>query len=144
MTDAVPHHPAPHRRRARNAALLAGLAAGPAAWLIQMSVNYGISSHGCYPADEPLRALTSGSALAVILAVTIVAIVLSFAAALLSYGNWRRTRAEAGGETPETIEAGEGRTRFLALWGTFAGAGFTVALLFNLIGILGVPPCGYS
>lgn len=144
MTDAAPRHPAPHRHRARNATLLACLAAGPVVWLIQMSINYGISSHGCYPAAEPLARLPSGAVWTVIIAITIVAIMISLAAALLSYRNWRMTRAEAGGDTPETIEAGEGRTRFLSLWGAFAGTGFAVALLFNLIGILGVPPCGYS
>ena len=78
-----------------------------------------------------------------VLAITVLAIAVAAAAAVFSFGLWRRTRAEAAGAASDLIEAGEGRTRFLSLWGAMSGAGFAIALLFSLIALFGVPPCGY-
>ena len=143
MTDThQPHHPAPHRHRATWTLGFALLAA-PMAWLIQTSANYGLSSHACYPAAEPLHMMTASWQWPAVLAINIIAILLAAAAALIAFGTWRRTREEAAGDAPEVLEAGEGRTRFLSLWGSLAGAGFTIATLFSLIALMGVPPCGY-
>jgi hypothetical protein len=119
------------------------LLAAPLAWLIQTSANYGLSSHACYPGAEPLHAMTAAWQWPAVLLITLGAMLLAAAAALIAFTAWRRTRQEAAGDVPEVLEAGEGRTRFLSLWGTMTGAGFTIALLFSLIALLGVPPCGY-
>ena len=39
------------------------------------------------------------------------------------------------------LEAGEGRTRFLAVCGLMSALGFAAAILFNTIAVLTVPPC---
>jgi hypothetical protein len=137
-----PLHPAPHRRYAGRALGFALLAA-PLAWLVQTSANYGLASHACYPAAEPLHMMTGDWQWPVVLVVNIAAIVLATVAALIAFFTWRRTREEAAGEVPALIEAGEGRTRFLSLWGSLTGAGLAIGLLFSLIALLGVPPCGY-
>ena len=138
----APHHPAPHRHRA-GWVLVFAMGAAPLAWLAQTSINYGIASHACYPASEPLLAQLSQWPWPAVIIINLASIAIAAAAAFTAYGLWRRTRQEASGDAPETLEAGEGRTCFLALWGAMASTGFTVALLFSLIGILGVPPCGY-
>lgn len=145
-TSSVPLHPAPHRHRAHPAGLALGLLIGPVAWLAQTAVNYGFASHACFPAEEPfLLPLGSGGGLFTLnLAVNIAAIVLVFAAGAVAYRNWRATRRELEGHAYAVFEAGEGRTRFLALWGMLTSAVFAAALVFNLVAILGVPPCGYS
>jgi hypothetical protein len=40
------------------------------------------------------------------------------------------------------LEIGEGRTRFLALSGMLASGLFFAAVVFNVIGLIFVPPCG--
>lgn len=137
-----PHHPAPHRNRA-SWTLGFALVAAPLAWLIQTSANYGLSSHACYPADEPLLSMQASWPWPAALIITLVAIATAAGALLVAFAAWRQTRGEATGEAPDLIEAGEGRTRFLSMWGTMTGVGFTIALIFSLIALLGVPPCGY-
>jgi len=144
MTDTgQPQHPAPHRHRA-SWTLGFALVAAPLAWLVQTSANYGLSSHACYPADEPMHSLQAQWPWSVDLIITISAMLLACAAALIAFATWQRTRREATGDARKLIEAGEGRTRFLSMWGTMTGAGFTLALVFGLIALLGVPPCGYQ
>src|SRR3546814_4823219 len=48
-------HPAPHRDRASSRGLLLALAASPAGWIVQLVLDYGLSSFACYPGDTPLR-----------------------------------------------------------------------------------------
>jgi len=139
----VPRHPAPHRHRA-GAALVFALLAAPLAWLVQTSVNYGVASHACYPAAEPLPAMLAQWPWPLVTAVNILSLVVAVAGVATACRNWQLTRSEASGDIGQSLEAGEGRTRFLLLWGTLASAGFAIALLFSLIAILGVPPCGYA
>jgi hypothetical protein len=55
--------------------------------------------------------------------------------------NWSATRRERGGNSTHLIELGEGRTRFLAMCGMLAGAGFVVAILFSSVSLLLSPLC---
>ena len=68
-------------------------------------------------------------------------ITLSLAAALLSWRSWKATREEHPGGADALLEAGEGRTRFLAACGMMNAIGFAAAILFTLIAVLTVPPC---
>jgi len=138
----LPHHPAPHRHRA-GPALGFALLAAPLAWLAQTSANYGLSSHACYPAAEPLHAMIANWQWPAVLAVNLTAIAFAALSGAIAFRTWRRTREEAAGDLCKLVEAGEGRTRFLSLWGTLTGTGFAIALLFSLIALMGVPPCGY-
>lgn len=138
----APHHPAPHRHRG-GPVLAFILLAAPVAWLIQTSVNYAVASHACYPASEPRLGLTEQWPWLAVTAITLIGLAVALAAATMGYRAWRLTRAEASGNLGTTLEAGEGRTRFLSLWGTMTSCGFAVALVFSLIAIGGVPPCGY-
>jgi hypothetical protein len=136
-------HPAPHRDRAELSALAFGLAGAPFAWALQLFVNYGIASRVCFPGAIPqLSAIGTSSAWFTILVVELVALAVSVLAAVISYGSWRATRHEAAGETSHMVEAGEGRTRFLALWGLLTSVGFAIAIMFSLVGLFVVPLCG--
>jgi hypothetical protein len=54
----------------------------------------------------------------------------------------RRTRGAVSSRQEELVEAGEGRTRFLAVWGIWTGVWFAIAILFNTIAVFAVPTCG--
>lgn len=139
----APHHPAPQRHRA-GWVLVFVSGAAPLAWLAQTSINYGLASHACYPAGEPFPAMRADWPWSAVFVINLASIAIAAIAALTAYHLWSNARGEASGNASQTPEAGEGRTRFLALWCTMASTGFTVALLFSLVAILEVPPCGYS
>lgn len=137
-------HPAPQRERVGLAALAFGLAAPPLAWAGQLVTNYAIASHVCFPGGQPLAGLAveAHPAWLVLLIVELLALAIAVSAGGVAYASWRSTRKEAEGETSHMFEKGEGRTRFLALWGLITSVGFVIAIGFSLIGLFVVPLCG--
>ncbi|HVI29915.1 hypothetical protein [Hansschlegelia sp.] len=145
VLDAYPvEHPAPHAHHARIEWLAAALFTAPAAWFLQLCAVYALGSHACYPRAAPLQAAlpgwewTWGASLAINLAT----LVLAVAATAFSYWIWRQTRGESEGGHHHAVEAGEGRTRFLAVFGLWSGVWFALAILFDTIALMGVPLCG--
>jgi hypothetical protein len=148
MADAPAHiatiaHPAPHRDRAALAELAFALAAAPLAWGAQLVIGYGVASHVCFAESAPRAASLSWAGAVPLLVVELIAIVVATVSAAVAYRLWRATREEASGGTRAMVEAGRGRTRFLALWGLMTSLGFLGAIVFSLIGLLVVPLCGY-
>ena len=141
ITDTV--EPAPHDQRVGPAALLLALIGGPAAWIVQHLVQYGLTSYACYPGRTPRDEVLPGFGWvwSTSLAFNIAALLLALAAAAAAYRNWCLTREEHRGGAGELVEAGEGRTRFLSLWGILAGLGFALAIAFNMIALFVVPLC---
>jgi hypothetical protein len=135
----------PARARISQAALLFGVLGAPAAWAVQLWSKYSLNSHACFPgsipfispAPETLRWLWP-----LLLAVDIAALAIGMAAVLVSYRNWIETQDEHRGNAEALAEIGEGGTRFFALWGMIGGAAFSLAILFDLIGVLVLPLCG--
>jgi hypothetical protein len=145
MTDSVPQqHPSPHRGRVGLSAQLSGLAAGPAAWIAQLIVDYGLSSYACFPKDAP-RLVSPPPGWAGehlwLLAINLACLALAGAGFASAYGGWRLTRAEKRGDAHEMLEIGEGRARFLAICGMLGCGVFAAAILFDTLPILGVPAC---
>ncbi|WP_297296033.1 hypothetical protein [uncultured Methylovirgula sp.] len=134
-------HPAPRRGTISTALLFLGLFAGPVVWGLQLVINFALASHACFPDGAPLAAPAWHSAWGVILLLNLFAAVVALAGAALSYQHWQATRMEHHGDASHAIEAGEGRTRFLALWGVMTGLGFLAAILFNTIALFMVPQC---
>jgi hypothetical protein len=146
MADADPiavAHPAPHRDRVRLTMLAVSLVAAPLAWATQLWVSYALASQVCFPSSRPgpSAAIELGTAWLTLFLVDLVALAVTIAAMTMSYSSWRSTRGEAAGDTRHMFEAGEGRTRFLALWGLLTAAGFIIAILFGLVGLFVVPLC---
>jgi hypothetical protein len=135
-------HPAPHRDRVSLWILAFGAAGGPVAWVLRLVVNYGLASHACFPGDA-LRTSPPGPdwLWPALIAVDIAALEISVAAGLVSYAIWQATRREFAGDVRDVIDIGEGRTRFLALWGMMTGIGFSAATLFDLVMLGVLRPC---
>ena len=145
MTSGYPQtHPSPHRGRTRLVLLLLSLAAGPAGWIAQLVVGYGLANYACYPDSRPqLHAPPPGWAgeNLWLVALNLACLVVCAAGFLLAAAAWRRTRDEKPGNAQHLLETGEGRTRFLAVCGMLATAVFAAAILVNTVTILGVPSC---
>lgn len=111
--------------------LLVAVALGPAAWITQLAVGYGLSSYACFPRDAPQESTPppgwSGET-GLLLIINLACLVISLASLTLIAGLLRSA-------PPKT------RTHFLAVCGLYAGVGFAIAILFDTWPILGVPAC---
>jgi hypothetical protein len=136
-------HPAPHRERASVAQLTFGLLAGPAAWFGQLCAGFPLSSWPCFPRDQHVLAPLTGYewTWAAVGIVSLAAVAVSLAAMIVSLRLLRRTSAEVEGDHMDLLEVGSGRTRFLALWGTIAGAAFAVVSTFTGVAFFILPRC---
>ena len=134
-------HPAPHRHRVGAARLLLTLCMAPVAWSVLELTAYGLASHACFPGYEPRMTLAWSWLQPLLLGVGMLALVVGLAGLTASWRSLRRTADEHRGATGELLEVGEGRTRFLAIWGVLAGGAFSTAILFELMALLLVPVC---
>jgi hypothetical protein len=136
-------HPSPHRDQVSVSLLFLGLFAGPVAWGLQLVTNFALASYRCFPSDVPRSSLLPGWqwSSAAILAINVAAAILALAGAAISYWHWQVARREHQGSVRHAVEVGEGRTRFLALWGVMTGLGFFVAIIFNTVAFVMVPQC---
>lgn len=134
-------HPAPARHQASLGSLCFSLAAPPVAWSVQSIAGYGVSSAACFPGDTPRMTPLFADLWPWLLAINAAALVVGVLGILFAYRNWRATRGETGGNSQHLIERGEGRTRFLAMWGLLLGSGFIVATLFSSATLLISPLC---
>jgi hypothetical protein len=146
MTNEVATLPtdAHHRPQRRvGFALAFGLLAGPLAWGAHLIANYALATHACFPGAVPRTAPSPSSdwLLPLLLAIDLTAIAIAAVAALLSYRSWRSERQELAGNAGGVLDIGEGRTRFLSIWGMLTSVGFLTAIAFDVLG-LWVPLCG--
>ncbi|MBW0004466.1 MAG: hypothetical protein JO216_13355 [Hyphomicrobiales bacterium] len=136
-------HPAPHRRRVGLFALAFPVLAPPLAWSAHLVINFSFSSHACYPDGAPLRIPEAGAGWlwSLLLLTDVAGMVIGLAGALVAWRNWKLTSQELAETGPPLAEIGEGRTRFLAMWGVLIGIGFSAATLFDFVGLWVLPIC---
>jgi hypothetical protein len=134
-------HPSPHRAETGLAALLYGLVAGPAAWVVEQLVNATLAQEACFPGTERLATPTIANLHILHAAVLVVAILVSASGAIIALGAWRATKGEQAGGSHTLLSIGEGRSRFMALSGLLTSLGFIVGALFSVPALIFVPAC---
>lgn len=136
-------HPAPHRHLIRIGPLLLGLFGVPFLWGIRLVANYAIASQFCF--EGAVRRYTLPDTLGwiwwMMVAIDLLTIIAGVATALVSYRNWRLTAEENATPNSALIETGEGRTRFLSLWGILVASLFILAALVDLVALCVIPVC---
>ncbi|HWC63384.1 MAG TPA: hypothetical protein VG501_07165 [Rhizomicrobium sp.] len=130
---------APETRNVSFLLLLSGATAAPIFWIGQLMLGYIVSAYRCYPGDHPVPISFAHTLYSTLLSFDIVAVIAALAGGVVSFWCWRHI----GRESREAVNfhVGQGRVRFLALWGIFSSLWFFFAILFNTIGSLTVPPC---
>ena len=94
-------------------------------------LGYGVTAYVCYPGDHPVGlGAGAGRCSRRCWRSTRIALAACAAGALVS---WRGLA--------HACAPGEGRNRFLALWGLMSSLWFFAAILFNVIASVMVPPC---
>ena len=119
-----------------------GILGAPSAWSLQQLINPPLFAHGCYPKDVPhhradlgqrrrrrhggrarrrhhLRPRRTGR----------------------GWRNWGRTRDEKEGSGHHLMEAGDGRSRFMAMVGLICSGLFLLATVFATAILYMVQPC---
>lgn len=134
-------HPSPQRDQVGAWAMWFCILGAPAAWSLQQLVNAPLFEHGCYPKDAPIASPIWANAGGVAVAVEAVAIVVCILAGLTAWRNWRRTRDEKAGSGHHLMEAGDGRSRFMAMVGLICSGLFLLATLFSTGILFMVQPC---
>jgi len=131
----------PEARRPAFLWLLFGCCAAPLFWIGQLVLGYAVAAYACYPGDGPLMT-PPVSLFALLIAFDAIALAACFAGGAVSLSAWLRTRKEEDGGLRRTMHVGEGRSRFLALWGLMSSLWFFFAILFNTIASVLAPLCG--
>jgi hypothetical protein len=118
-----------------------GACGAPIFWLGQMMLGYGVSAVACYSSDHPTT-IASGTVLrTALIAFDAVAIVAALASGIVSYSCWQAVRDEKEGGQRHAFEVGDGRARFMALWGIMSSLWFFSAIVFSTIASVTVPLC---
>jgi hypothetical protein len=141
---ATPHtpHPAPHRERIGVFWLWFGIFAAPVAWNLQLLVATAFSGHLCYPDQYPLGPAQAGFHMSWVLAVIdVTGIMVALIALTVASVNWRRVHQEKEGSGQHLLDAGEGRTRFMAMLGIANSLLFLLALIFASFNLFFFPMC---
>lgn len=131
-------HPAPDRDRVGLGMLMVGLLGAPIIWSLQLLLIYGFASYACAGALQPARPAAEWVQW-LLPVLNVAALLLAALATAASYRNLRRTRHEH--HPRGVMDAGEGRTRFLAIWGIWMGIVFILAIAFNTISAFWVGLC---
>ena len=121
-----------------------GVFGGPAAWSLQLLINYPLMAHACYPGKVPLGAPTSGRAWAIAVTVNALMILVALAAGATAISMWRRSRTQLAEETKGLLENRPARTHFMAYSGMLVSALFLFALIMSAMPLFIVPPCSYG
>lgn len=125
-------------------ALWFGLFGAPAAWSLQLLVNYALVAHACFPKSEPLAAPVVGGLQAIVLGAGFAALAIALAAEATAWRSWRASRHESRGGHGGLLEVGEGRTGFMALGGVLVSGVFLLGIVMNAIPLFLVSPCGLA
>jgi hypothetical protein len=135
--------PAPKRPAMRLRESFFALFGGPLAWFAQLNAGFALASQPCFFNGEhtvvPHRAAdwTEPS----MIASMIIACAIALLSMLISWRTYARTDHVAADDQCRMIEAGVGRTRFLALWGIFLGAGSALATASTAVAFFVLPRC---
>jgi heme/copper-type cytochrome/quinol oxidase subunit 2 len=130
---------APETRSVHFLTLLFGAAAAPIFWVGQLMLGYAVTAYACYPGDHPVQVRYGSALLTTVIVFDIVALIVCAAGGLVSWRSWQAVRADRGHR--HTLHTGEGRDRFLAMWGLLSSLCFFFAILFNTIASVTVTPC---
>jgi hypothetical protein len=142
MSGPAAIHPAPTERALTPPALWFGLFGAPVAWSLQLLASYALVAHGCYPDAEPMTMPVVPGLRTLVLGTGAAALAVAVLAGGSAWRSWRATQREHAGGHESLLEAGEGRTRFMALAGMLLSAVFMLGIVMNVVPLLMLRPCG--
>ncbi len=134
-------HPAPDRGQVGLGVLMPALLGAPAAWSLQHLALYALASLACSGAFHGASGAAQDWLSWVLPLINLGALLAAGLATALAVRILRRTGGEAAEHSGGIMDAGEGRTRFLAIWGIWLGVVFVIAIAFNTISVFWAGLC---
>jgi hypothetical protein len=121
-------------------ALWFGVIAAPLVWFTQLLLNYLVTALACYPAVAPNRLPLYSWSSNLTHVFDALAIVVALAGCWVAYANRQNVRGQV--RPHHALDVFRERARFMAEWGIIFSVGFLIAIIFETIGSVTVPPCG--
>lgn len=128
-------HPAPGKSRVGSTLLLATFLAGFVAWSLQLAATSSIAGLACLEASTRTGDSEIGWSGLGVEVINLAALAIAIGAVVLSGVLIRRTREADPKPEGGVMQAGEGRARFMAVWGLFANLLFSAAIASNTISV---------
>ena len=143
-TGALPitQHSAPQSHRSKVHESSFALFGAPVAWFVQLCSGYAMASQTCFIDGDRswLPAVGLQWTWPTMIAVMLLAVIVSLFALALSCHAYRGTQNQAPGDA-HLMEVTTGRTHFLALWGIVLAAGFSGASAVTSVAFVLLPRC---
>ncbi|MBL1264264.1 hypothetical protein [Candidatus Methylomicrobium oryzae] len=136
-----PFHPSPHREEVGLTSLWIGILGAPLIWMALEMVSSALTASLCKTDTTSIAPQHTDTVWQYLLPINLVAFLLALIAAGVAINNWRKVRHERAGSAHDLLEIGEGRTRFLAMFGLLTSGGFLIALIFSALMLFLVPLC---
>jgi hypothetical protein len=118
---------------------------GPAAWFVELCAGFALATQPCLvdgvPTTQSASLQWAGAATAMLM---VIAVLVALIAAFMAWHAFKRVRSGIRGDEPESMDAGVGRARFLALWGILLGCVFALATAMTAVGFLMLPRCAQA
>lgn len=125
-------------------ALWLAFAAPPAAWVVQLIAGFALATHPCFHQGRAALSIGGIASAPAAMGVQIACFLVAVFGTVLAWRLFRATQAhpqEPDKSTHATLDAGEGRTHFMALCGLIGGALFIASIVFDAPGLYTVPLC---
>jgi hypothetical protein len=100
-----------------------------------------VSAQACYGSNHPTVTDAPGALYTTLIVFDAVAIAVAILGGVVSWMSWNATQGEKSGGAHRALHTGEGRARFMALWGIMSSLWFLGAIVFSTIGSIVVPLC---
>ena len=116
-----------------------GLLAGPIVWSVYFLVGYGLTEFVCKLGLLEFRILGLAALSAIIVGLTLVALLITLYAGFLAYRNWQRMKEDEPDEGQPSWPAEN--SQFMALTGLLLNGLFSLTILVSGIPAFFLPPC---
>jgi hypothetical protein len=134
-------HPSPQRGKVSLGALWFGIWGAPLAWISLELLSYILTTAICNTDSHIALRAHADKVSHYLVPISLIACLIALLAAVTAVHNWRKTRHEKSGSAHQLLEVGEGRTRFLAMFGLLTSSGFIIALFFSSAMLFLIPLC---
>jgi hypothetical protein len=134
-------HPARDRAEVGLGVLTLALLGAPAAWSVQHLALDALASLACSGELQGALGAAQDWLSWVLPLINLSALLAAGLATALAACILRRTRGENTGGAGDMLDASEGRTRFLAIWGIWLGVVSMLAIAFTTIAVFWVELC---
>ena len=128
-------HPAPGRAHTKDRWLWFGFLGGPVAWSLQLAINGSLAGLACLGDAATPDVEMAGWTQPAVIVVNLAALAVAAVALIVSVLNLRKTWEAEAGEGHGVMGAGEGRTRYMSVWGIWTSLLFLCAIAFNTISV---------